>query len=146
MNKQKWIELKLYGNQEDIDILMAYFNNEAIGSMINDNFTTIYFNDNMKKKVNHHLKLYNQKLNFDWNLSSLEQENWHLSWRDNFYPVKIGKKIIIIPSWDKKTKSEVTIRIEPGMAFGTGHHQTTFLAIKLLEDMISTSSSVLDLG
>ena len=146
MIKQKWIELKLYGNQEDIDILMAYFNNEAIGSTINDNFTTIYFNDNMKKKVNHHLKLYNQKLNFDWNLSLLEQENWHLSWRDNFYPVKIGKKIIIIPSWDKKTKSEVTIRIEPGMAFGTGHHQTTFLAIKLLEDMISTSSSVLDLG
>ena len=146
MNKQKWIEFKLYGVQKDIDILIAYFNNEAIGSIVNDNFTSLYFNNNLQNKVNHRLKLYNQKLDFDWTFNFIEQENWHLSWKDNFSPVKIGKKIVIIPSWDKKSKSNITIKIEPGMAFGTGHHQTTFLAIKLLEEMISSSSSVLDLG
>ena len=81
-------------------------------------------------------------------LRCIEEENWSEQWRSAFPPQKIGKRLIIAPTWDDVTpkSSEVLIRLDPGMAFGTGQHPTTQLSLELLEAAIRDSDVVADIG
>lgn len=84
----------------------------------------------------------------------LKEENWEEKWKVNFKPLKIGKKIIILPPWEdyNPINQEIIIIIEPGQAFGTGHHPTTQMMLKNIEifkEKIQTpyeTLKVLDLG
>ena len=81
-------------------------------------------------------------------LESIEEDNWSEQWRSAFPPQKIGKHLVIAPTWDDivPEPSEVLIRLDPGMAFGTGQHPTTQLALELLEISIKGSNFVADIG
>ena len=81
-------------------------------------------------------------------LKSIEEDNWSEQWRSAFPPQKIGKRLVIAPTWDDivPEPSEILIRLDPGMAFGTGQHATTQLALELLEAAIKTGTVVADIG
>ena len=81
-------------------------------------------------------------------LRSIEEDNWSEQWRSAFPPQKIGERLVIAPTWDDiaPEPSEVLIRLDPGMAFGTGQHATTQLALELLEVAITDSDVVADIG
>ena len=81
-------------------------------------------------------------------LESIEGDNWSEQWRSAFPPQKIGKRLVIAPTWDDivPEPSEVLIRLDPGMAFGTGQHPTTQLALELLEISIKGADAVADIG
>ena len=81
-------------------------------------------------------------------LRSIEEANWSEQWRSAFPPQKIGKRLVIAPTWDDivPQPSEVLIRLDPGMAFGTGQHPTTQLALELLEAAIKAGDVVADIG
>ena len=82
-------------------------------------------------------------ISFSWDVQ--DEENWHLNWKDNFTPIKINNDLIIIPDWDNNSYNyDKIVKIKPGMAFGTGHHETTFLMLKHLINNISENDSVLD--
>ncbi len=78
----------------------------------------------------------------------LAETDWRDSWKRYFGVQRIGRRLVIIPSWvDYGPKAQdVIIRIDPGMAFGTGQHPTTAMCLAALEDVISGEESVLDLG
>ena len=78
----------------------------------------------------------------------VRQEDWANNWRQFFKPLPVGKKVLIQPEWEPDTASgeRVVFRIEPGMTFGTGTHQSTQLCIKALEDCVGGGESVLDIG
>jgi ribosomal protein L11 methyltransferase len=74
-------------------------------------------------------------------------EDWMASWKKHYQPIKIGKKLVIIPAWIKKDfPGRVPIRINPGMAFGTGTHPSTQLCLQLLEEALQPTQSVIDIG
>ena len=81
-------------------------------------------------------------------LKSIEDDDWSEQWRAAFPPQKIGKRLVIAPTWDDTVPepSEILIRLDPGMAFGTGQHATTQLALELLEAAIKDSDVVADIG
>ena len=81
-------------------------------------------------------------------LKSLEDNNWAENWKQFFVPLKIGNNIVIKPSWREfnGNGSEIIIEIDPGMAFGVGSHETTRMAVALLEKYAPLTSSILDLG
>ncbi len=81
-------------------------------------------------------------------LKSIEEANWSEQWRSAFPPQRIGKHLVIAPTWDDivPEPSEVLIRLDPGMAFGTGQHPTTQLALELLEAAIKEEEVVADIG
>ena len=81
-------------------------------------------------------------------LESIEEDNWSEQWRSAFPPQKIGKRLVIAPTWEDivTEPSEVLIRLDPGMAFGTGQHPTTQLALELLEISIKGADAVADIG
>lgn len=64
---------------------------------------------------------------------TLHQENWHESWRDQFHAQQFGKRIWVCPTWEEPPLSaDLVVRIDPGMAFGTGNHETTGLCMEWL--------------
>ena len=81
-------------------------------------------------------------------LKSIEADNWTEQWKSAFPPQRIGKRLVIAPTWDDivPQPSEVFIRLDPGMAFGTGQHATTQLALELLEIAIADTDVVADIG
>ena len=81
-------------------------------------------------------------------VSGVNEEDWANSWKAYYKPIKIGEKIVIVPAWEKYSASpeEIVVRMDPGMAFGTGTHETTRLVIKLLEKYVKNRARVADVG
>jgi ribosomal protein L11 methyltransferase len=86
-------------------------------------------------------------------LSTVSTEDWSTSWKANFKPLRVGKNLLIVPSWEQiePQVDDVVLRLDPGMAFGTGGHETTRLCLELLENIMDAmpimhSPSVLDVG
>jgi ribosomal protein L11 methyltransferase len=74
-------------------------------------------------------------------------QDWMAAWKQHYRPLKIGKKMAILPAWvENAFPSRIPIRINPGMAFGTGTHPTTQLCLLLLEKHIQPGQSVFDIG
>ena len=84
---------------------------------------------------------------FERELEGMSEENWEDSWKQYFKPIHIGR-ITIVPLWEEYSESagETVIRIDPGMAFGTGTHETTRLVMKIMQDVVKANDRVLDVG
>ena len=79
--------------------------------------------------------------------NSIKDENWHLTWKKYFAPQKISDKITVYPEWEEiDAQVKIPIKIRPGMAFGTGTHETTQMALILLEKEIEQGMKILDAG
>lgn len=82
--------------------------------------------------------------------SMIEEEDWGKNWKEHFKPFAIIPGLVIAPTWEeyRPQAEEVVITMDPGMAFGTGHHATTFLTLGLIrESLVGTSGKqVLDVG
>ena len=76
-----------------------------------------------------------------------DTQDWNQKWKEYFHPFSVGD-ILIHPSWEEpvKTEGKILISIDPGMAFGTGTHETTRLCLKALQDYLRPGMRVLDLG
>ena len=81
-------------------------------------------------------------------LNGVCEEDWANSWKAYYKPIEIGEKIVIVPAWEKYDAPEgkLIVRMDPGMAFGTGSHETTRLVIGLLEKYVREGQRVLDVG
>ncbi|HEY5476567.1 MAG TPA: 50S ribosomal protein L11 methyltransferase [Tepidiformaceae bacterium] len=76
------------------------------------------------------------------------EQDWAVSWREFFGIVDSGGRLLIVPSWIEHTPEphQLAIRLDPGRAFGTGHHETTRLCLTSLEEHVSPGDRVLDVG
>lgn len=81
-------------------------------------------------------------------LVGINEEDWANNWKQYYKPVKIGERIVICPAWEtyRPTGEELVVRMDPGMAFGTGTHETTRLMIRLLETHTRPGCRMLDVG
>ena len=85
----------------------------------------------------------------------IADQNWMEAWKQHYRPILIGKRLVILPAWmDSPDPNRLAIKIDPGMAFGTGTHPTTQLCLELMEKCFSDGSlstthrpsSVIDVG
>jgi len=73
----------------------------------------------------------------------IADQNWMEAWKTRYQSIPIGKKLIIVPVWmDSPEPQRISIRIDPGMAFGTGTHPTTQLCLELLETLFNQKSKI----
>lgn len=81
-------------------------------------------------------------------LIGVNEEDWADSWKQYYKPIKTGKRIVIVPVWEKydKAEEELVVLMDPGMAFGTGTHETTRLCASLLEKYQREGDKMLDVG
>ena len=79
----------------------------------------------------------------------IADQNWMEAWKQHYKPILIGERLVIVPAWlDSPDASRIPIKIDPGMAFGTGTHPTTQLCLELMEREFITHhpSRVIDVG
>ena len=95
-----------------------------------------------------HERFETNKIDGKIDISGVNEDDWANSWKAYYKPIKIGEKIVIVPAWEKyeASEGEIIVRMDPGMAFGTGSHETTRLVIGLLEKYIKGGERVLDVG
>lgn len=81
-------------------------------------------------------------------VAKVNEEDWENNWKKYYKPTKVGNKIVIVPIWEEYTEKpgEIIVKMDPGMAFGTGTHETTRMCIKMLEKYVNNSSVVFDIG
>ncbi len=82
-------------------------------------------------------------------LAAVADADWAAAWREHFRPVAVGRTLLVTPPWETPAASDrVVLAIEPGRAFGTGHHGTTAGCLELLESLVAAErpARALDLG
>ncbi len=77
-----------------------------------------------------------------------DNEDWRDNWKQHFTLLRVGQNLVIKPSWiDYETQpGDVLVELDPGLAFGTGYHPTTYSCLEALEEMVRPGSTVLDVG
>ena len=80
--------------------------------------------------------------------TTVREDDWANNWKKYFKPLPVGDKLIISPTWEPATETgdRAVLSIDPGMAFGTGGHDTTRLVLETLERYITPDATVLDVG
>jgi len=81
-------------------------------------------------------------------ISELEEINWIESYQKNFQPIKFGKNLYVVPLWEESSKfdDKTRIKMNPGLAFGSGSHETTHLCLEYLDSSNLKESTVIDYG
>ncbi|MCI8648565.1 MAG: 50S ribosomal protein L11 methyltransferase [Anaerotruncus sp.] len=78
----------------------------------------------------------------------VDEQDWANNWKKYYFPTKVGDRLVVCPSWEQyqPKPDEVVLTMDPGMAFGTGTHDTTRLCMQLLERYITPAATLLDIG
>ena len=81
-------------------------------------------------------------------LIGLDEEEWSTAWKKYYKPIRVSDRLVIVPMWEeyKAQGGEVVVKMDPGMAFGTGTHETTRLVAGLIEKYMRSGDRVLDVG
>lgn len=81
-------------------------------------------------------------------LANVRDEDWENNWKQYYKPIRVGKHLVVVPSWEEyeKQAGDIILKLDPGMAFGTGTHATTRLCMELLEQSVTSGCTVLDVG
>ncbi|MEG0839667.1 MAG: 50S ribosomal protein L11 methyltransferase [Hydrogenoanaerobacterium sp.] len=85
---------------------------------------------------------------FDISVNTVREKDWATAWKKYYHPIKVGHRLVVCPSWEeyRKKDDEIILTLDPGMAFGTGTHETTRLCMQLLEDYTTSQTRLLDMG
>jgi len=84
---------------------------------------------------------------FDWSI--IKEEDWLTSWKKYWAPELVGNHFLILPCWinlDEKFKDKKIIKIDPGAAFGTGSHPSTYLCLEKMDNILFSDKKILDIG
>jgi len=81
-------------------------------------------------------------------VSEMRDEDWSENWKKYFKPIEIGEKVVIVPEWEEYENREnrSVFKVNPGMSFGTGSHESTQMCIEELEKHLEKGDKILDLG
>lgn len=97
------------------------------------------------------LPLFRERLDasgIEYTLSTtgVEQEDWQNAWKKYYHAMDIGKRLAIVPGWEEYQTDRIVITMDPGMAFGTGTHETTSLCLEVLDERVKGGERMLDIG
>jgi len=165
MANKDWYKLTFLIDSDSEEIIIWKLNELGISSF---SFEYLIKNEN-KKEVNIWLpvddwgessrcwfeKIISKLLNiytpknqfFDWSI--IEEEDWLTSWKKYWAPELVGNHFLILPCWinlNERFKDKQIIRIDPGAAFGTGSHPSTYLCLEKMENILFADKKVLDIG
>lgn len=115
----------------------------------NTKISALYEADSDSEKILAQLQTATSSLEDDlaFKAEILEDKDWEREWMKNFQPIQCGDRLWICPSWkEPPQESAVNLLLDPGLAFGTGTHPTTFLCLKWLDAQDLTGKTVTDFG
>ena len=133
---------QVYGNLIDETILNADKNKCAVSLFlpeIKDINDTVAF---LRERFGY------SNVEYTLDLIGVDEEDWANAWKKYYKPLRIGNTLTVVPSWQEydAAEDEIIVLMDPGMAFGSGTHETTRLCASMLEKYIKKGDRVLDVG
>ena len=147
MDTQKVIIKEIDEHAELISAALLSFN--AIGVEEQQHTLIGYFNTDEVtiQQLNNFLTQLQSAHKFTYQIQFQQARNWNKEWEENYQPIRIGDFCYVRASFHPAVENvKHTILVNPRMAFGTGHHETTFLMMKAIEQLNITGKKILDLG
>jgi ribosomal protein L11 methyltransferase len=152
-----FVELTLIIPEDAHESLVSLLTSKgSIGFIEEDTRLIAYFPATFPAaKLAAELRLYKEVLKesgredaFDFSLKTIPDQDWNESWKKEFKPLDVGERFTILPPWEERRPGRINLIIDPGMAFGTGHHETTRSCLVLMEKYESQLSKdrFLDIG
>ena len=92
------------------------------------------------------LKTLTESKGLQMDVATMAEVNWEESWKDNYPPVPVGEKLVVIPYWLENTEDRLPVILDPGLTFGTGAHPSTQMVMEFMENRIVPGARCLDLG
>lgn len=135
---------------------LDYADDDFLNSLGEDVIIKAYFSEMINKSEL--VELIREKIQFISNFlnvgygymgfTEIDDEDWSTAWKKYYKPIHISERIVIKPSWEDYIKgdNEIVIELDPGMAFGTGTHETTRLCAQFLEKYVHQNDNVIDIG
>ena len=132
-------DINVLEHKGEVAVVKAYFSEE-------DNIEEVikYINEKMEEL---------KDLGIDTGIAKVEsekmyEEDWANNWKKYYKPTKIGERIVVKPIWEEyeAKENELVLELDPGMAFGTGTHETTRMCIQALDKYVKKDSTVFDVG
>lgn len=100
-----------------------------------------------QKELDEHISPFHDVLTFSYEVNLVPQKNWNAVWESNFQPIQIKDQVWVRATFhEPRSDFPFEIVIDPKMAFGTGHHQTTSMMMDFMLDTVFTGKKVLDMG
>lgn len=132
-------DINVLEHKGKVAVVKAYFAEE-------DNIAEVlsYVNDRINELKEMGLDLGDAKVEHE----KMHEEDWANTWKQYYKPSKVGEKIVVKPIWEEYSakEGELVVDLDPGMAFGTGTHETTRMCIQALERYVEKESTVFDVG
>lgn len=169
-----WIELSVEVDHEAVEPVVELFSRYGYheGVVIEEPFTQDRDGDNVRVDISRpfRIRTFIPQETFDataldsirtgiWHLGQMRgtgeltvetrnEEDWANAWKAHYKPVRVGTRVVVRPPWQEYDASgdDVVVLLDPGMAFGTGTHPTTQIALRLLETLVIDGQSVFDVG
>ena len=132
-------DINVLEHKGKVAVVKAYFAEE-------DNIEDVlqYVNERLTELKEMGLDLGEAKVEHE----KMHEEDWANTWKQYYKPSKVGEKIVVKPIWEEyeAKDEELVVELDPGMAFGTGTHETTRMCIQALERYVKEESTVFDVG
>ena len=132
-------DINVLEHKGKVAVVKAYFAEE-------DNIEDVleYVNERLRELKEMGLDLGEAKVEHE----KMHEEDWANTWKQYYKPTKVGEKIVVKPIWEEyeAKDGELVVDLDPGMAFGTGTHETTRMCIQSLEKYVKEDSTVFDVG
>jgi len=135
---QRLTEQGCLGFLEKEDILVAYFPDSADMKPV---FRELEVMKSLMEKTG-------QGQHLVYRHALIPEQDWNESWKKGFVPIDVGERFTILPPWEQQSDNRINLVVDPGMAFGTGHHETTRSCLVLMERYADKTGKdrFLDLG
>ena len=162
---KRWVQISVTADRDAVDDIVGYLNRYCTGGAvveelapeidgpISDRVTVKGFlsssDEENRQKLEIALLLLSRASGISEPITTLlEPEDWAESWKAYFPPLQLGQRTVIVPTWREyqARPGDIVLRLDPGMAFGTGLHASTRLCLVALEQFIAPGLCVLDVG
>lgn len=131
----------MYGELVDETILNADKDSVAVSIFVPEEKSIAEFRAFLQDRF--------RALSLDAEISAegVSEDDWAENWKKYYKPISLGR-VTVVPAWEEYTakEGEIIVRMDPGMAFGTGTHETTRLVMRILQDVVKGGERVLDVG
>src|SRR6185295_923084 len=155
MNSEGWIDVQIRTTVDAAELLGRLADPVIQGGWEENGVIHLYW-PKQQWSLDAHVHLSRTLLGLDPDLSTerdirveeLPDQDWNHQWAQSVRPIRIGRRIVIRPSWETVAlqAQDIEIVLDPKQAFGTGHHATTRMLLEWLEDLIGGGECVLDVG
>eukprot|EP00102_Acyrthosiphon_pisum_P017382 XP_008188735.1 PREDICTED: ribosomal protein L11 methyltransferase-like [Acyrthosiphon pisum] len=115
-------------------------------------FNELVFTDQLEQEIQETIANVNgiQSEILSFEKTIIKESDWENEWKNYFHPFKASERFAIVPSWEQEgyqnNEGDLCIKLDPGMAFGTGDHPTTSMCLRHIEEVVQPQHKIIDVG